>query len=137
MTHASLEEAQRYLQKYPDLATLEILSPDMNGSFRAKRIPRTEIETFFAKGLTGPGTTPIMNTLGDCCVPLGMGTLDGDPDKGLHPVAGTLAPIPWLNSETHQVLGDWTELDGSPLDWNSRTVLRRALQPLTQLRTPH
>ncbi|MEP5766184.1 MAG: glutamine synthetase family protein [Halieaceae bacterium] len=133
MTHASLEQAQNYLQQHPELGTLELLSPDMNGMLRAKRIPRAEIETFFSKGLTGPGTTPIMNSLGDCCVPLGLGTLDGDPDKSLHPVAGSLAPIPWLQSATHQVLVDWTELDGAPLWWNSRTVLANALQPLTDL----
>ena len=74
-----------------------------------------------------------MNTLGDCCAPLGHGTVDGDPDKGIHPVAGTLAPIPWLSSATHQVLADWTELDGSPLWWNSRAVLARALEPLTAM----
>ena len=133
MKHATLEEAHAYLARHPDLGSLEILSPDINGILRAKRIPRDEIDTFYARGLHGPGTTPIMNTLGDCCAPLGHGTVDGDPDKGIHPVAGTLAPIPWLSSATHQVLADWTELDGSPLWWNSRAVLARALEPLTAM----
>jgi len=131
MTQTSLERAKQYLEQHPELGALEILSPDMNGILRAKRIPRVEVETFFDKGLTGPGTTPIMNSLGDCCDSIGLGTFDGDPDKGLHPVASTLAPIPWLRSATHQVLGHWTELDGSPLAWNPRTVLANALQPLT------
>ena len=50
MTHASLEEARQYLEQPPDLGTLEILSPDMNGILRAKRIPRAEVETFFTVG---------------------------------------------------------------------------------------
>ena len=133
MTQATLEQAQKYLEQHPDLGTLEILSPDMNGMLRAKRIPREEIETFFTKGVTGPGTTPIMNSLGDCCDSLGLGTLDGDPDKSIHPVANTLAPIPWLQSATHQVVAHWTELDGSPLSFNSRTVLAGALEPLTEM----
>jgi len=132
MTISSLEEARKYLGQHPDLGALEILSPDMNGILRAKRIPRAEIETFFDKGITGPGTTTVLNTLGDLCAPLGLGLVDGDPDKGLHPVPGTLSPIPWLGSATHQVLWHWTELDGSPLFWNSRPVLAHALQPLTE-----
>ena len=115
-THANTDEIRAYLEQHPDLGSLEILSPDINGILRAKRIPRAEAETFADKGLTGPGTTTIMNTLGDACEPLGLGTLDGDPDKRLWPVAGTLAPIPWLESATHQVLANWTELDGEPLD---------------------
>jgi glutamine synthetase len=133
MSDKKLQEARAYLEKHPDLGALEILSPDMNGILRAKRIAREEIDTFFARGLSGPGTTTIMNTLGDCCESLGLGTLDGDPDKGIHPVSGTLAPIPWLSSATHQVLADWTELDGSPLRWNCREVLARALEPLTDM----
>ena len=74
-----------------------------------------------------------MNTLGDCCEPLGLGTLDGDPDKRFWPVAGSLAPIPWLQSATHQVLAHWTELEGGPLSWSAREVLSQALQPLTDM----
>ncbi len=133
MTIATPEEAHAYLANNPDLGTLEILSPDMQGILRAKRIPRDEVETFFTKGVTGPGTVPIMNTLGHCCDDLSLGTLDGDPDKAIHPVADTISSIPWLQSATHQVLAHWTELDGSPLHWNSRTILGNALQPLTEM----
>jgi glutamine synthetase len=133
MSSEALAQARQYLQQHPELGALEILSPDMTGILRAKRIPRAEVETFFDKGITGPGTIPIMNSLGDCCDELGLGTLDGDPDKGLRPVPATLSAIPWLRSATHQVLGHWTELDGSPLGWNPRTVLARSMQPLTDM----
>ena len=102
------DEARRYLDANPDLATLEVLSPDMNGMLRAKRIPRSEVDTFFDGRVTAPGTTQLMNSLGDNQLEDGIGTVDGDPDKGIHPVSGTLAPIPWLRSATHQVLATWT-----------------------------
>ncbi len=133
MTSPDTTDIQRYLDEHPDLATLEILSPDMSGILRAKRIPRDEVSTFFSSGVTGPGTTSLMNTLGDCCEQVGLGTLDGDPDKAVHPVASTLSPIPWLSSATYQVLGNWTELDGSDLKWNPRTVLSDALQLLQDM----
>ncbi|MEE4660248.1 MAG: glutamine synthetase family protein [Halieaceae bacterium] len=122
-----------YLAANPELATIEILTPDMCGILRAKRVPRAELESFFTQGLTGPGTTCIMNSLGDCGDIFGDGQFDGDPDKAIHPVVETLAPIPWLTPATHQMLAHWTELDGTPLYWNSREVLRRATQPLLDM----
>jgi len=133
MTIAGSEEGASYLEAHPDLCSLEVLTPDMNGILRAKRIPRSEIETFYASGITGPASAPILNTLGDSCRKIGLGTIDGDPDKWVRPVAGSLAPIPWLGSATHQVLGYWTEADGTLLERDCRSALRRALAPLTEM----
>jgi glutamine synthetase len=130
---ASTQELERYLQAHDDCATLEVLSVDMCGMLRAKRIPAGEFHTFFGPGLTGPGTTPLMNSLGDVSAEIGLGTVDGDPDKGLKPVAGSLAPIPWMGSPTHQVMASWYEMDGNPCGWDPRAVLARALQPLTDM----
>ena len=127
------EELQAYLQRYPDVATLEVVSVDMNGMLRGKRIPRSEFATLFSAGLNSPGSVPLMNSRGDACDDSGIGTLDGDPDMCLRPVAGSLAPIPWLRSNTHQVLATWFELDGTPLSWDPRVVLQQALQPLTDM----
>lgn len=129
----SLEELENYLQLHPDLASVEVVSVDMNGMLRGKRMPRSELHTFFDTGVCAPGSVPLLNSLGDACDDVGLGTLDGDPDKRLRPVAGTLAPVPWLASATHQVLATWFELDDSPLLWDPRTVLRNAMQPLTDM----
>ncbi|MEM0953958.1 MAG: glutamine synthetase family protein [Pseudomonadota bacterium] len=131
-TKPQVEILDAYLAAHPDLATLEILTPDMCGILRAKRVPRAELHSFFDGGLTGPGTTCIMNSLGDCGDIFGDGQFDGDPDKSIHPVPETLSPIPWLTPATHQILAHWTELDGTPLYWNPRDVLRRAAAPLQQ-----
>ena len=98
----TLEELEKYLQQHVELATLEVMSVDMNGMLRGKRMPRGELETFFRDGVTAPGSVPLMNSLGDACDLVGLGTQDGDPDKRLRPVAGTLAPVPWIESDTHQ-----------------------------------
>jgi len=130
---ATLEELEQYLCLHPDVATLEVVSVDMNGMLRGKRMPRGELETFFSKGVTAPGSIPLMNSLGDSCDDLGIGNLDGDPDKRLRPVAGSLAPVPWLQSDTHQVLATWFELDDSPLLWDPRVILRNVMQSLTDM----
>ena len=124
---------QSYLDQHPDMTALEILTPDMNGMFRVKRIPRDEAPTFFEKGLTGPGTMHLMNSLGDMAITPRVGRLNGDPDRAMKAVPATLTPIPWLASETHQVLSTWEELDGQPLPFDPRVVLARALKPLTDM----
>jgi len=133
MTIADPDEGRAYLNSHPEMGSLEVLTPDMNGILRAKRIPRDEVETFYTAGITGPASAPLMNTLGDSCRTLGTGTADGDPDRWVRPVSGTLAPIPWLRSATHQVLGYWTEADGSVMERDCRAVLARSLAPLADL----
>jgi glutamine synthetase len=129
----TLSQLEAYLQQYPDLATVEVVSVDMNGMLRGKRMPRNELETFYTTGVTAPGSVPLLNSLGDACDDIGLGTLDGDPDKRLRPVAGALAPMPWVASDTHQVLATWFELDDSPLSWDPRNVLRGVMRQLTAL----
>lgn len=133
MTIADPDEGRTYLDSHPEMGSLEVLTPDMNGILRAKRIPRDEVATFYTTGITGPASAPLMNTLGDSCRTLGTGTADGDPDRWVRPVAGTLAPIPWIQSATHQVLGYWTEGDGKIMERDCRAVLARSLAPLTEL----
>ncbi len=129
----SPDELQTYLRDHPDLVTLEVMSVDMNGMLRGKRMPRAEMETFFRDGVNSPGSVPLLNSLGDAADNISIGLRDGDPDKRLRPVAGTLAPIPWLQSDTHQVLATWFDLDDTPLSWDSRVVLANALKPLTDM----
>lgn len=133
MAIADLEEGKGYLDAHPELASLEVLTPDMNGILRAKRIPRDEVETLYADGVTGPGSSAILNTLGDSARTLPLGTADGDPDRWVRPVAGTLAPIPWVRSATHQVLGYWTEGNASLMERDCRAPLARARTHLEEL----
>lgn len=133
MGFAGTDEASGYLDAHPDLRSLEVLTPDMNGILRAKRVPRNEIATLYDSGITASASAPILNTLGDSCRQIELGTVDGDPDKWIRPVAGSIAPVPWLRSATHQVLGYWTEADGTLLERDCRTPLRLALGLLREL----
>jgi glutamine synthetase len=109
---------------------LEILMPDMNGIIRCKRIPASEFGTFFRSGVKGPASTTILNVLGEYCDEADFVNAEGDPDKLIHPIANTLAPISWVKSDTAQVLATFTELDGRPAEFDSRNILIRALEPL-------
>jgi glutamine synthetase len=114
MNIANESELDKFIKQYPDTKMMEILMPDMNGIIRCKRIPREEFSTFFCHGVKGPASTTLLNVRGEFCDEVDFANLEGDPDKLIYPIAGTLAPITWLKSDTAQVLATFTELDGSP-----------------------
>lgn len=121
---------EAFLAAEPATQSLEMLTVDLNGILRGKRIPRAEFETLFAKGLNACGSTPLVNTRGELCDALGYGTRDGDPDLLLRPVAESLAPVPWLRSPTAQVLGSLYEQDGAPVMNDPRHLLANVVARL-------
>ena len=130
MNIANESELDKFIKQYPDTKMMEILMPDMNGIIRCKRIPREEFSTFFCHGVKGPASTTLLNVRGEFCDEVDFANLEGDPDKLIYPIAGTLAPITWLKSDTAQVLATFTELDGSPALFDARNILYKALLPL-------
>ena len=114
MNIASESEITEFVAANPEIKMLEILMPDMNGIIRCKRIPASEFGTFFRSGVKGPASTTILNVLGEYCDEADFVNAEGDPDKLIHPIANTLAPISWVKSDTAQVLATFTELDGRP-----------------------
>ena len=126
------QELDAFLQEYPDTTMLEVLMVDMNGIPRCKRVPRSEFESFFAGKLTTPASTPLCNTLGDILHTLDRGSSDGDPDGPLMPVPGTLAPIPWLASNTAQMLARFELADGRPSPIDPRAILQSVLDRFTE-----
>jgi glutamine synthetase len=130
MNIAAESELKTFMKKHPEIKMLEILMPDMNGIVRCKRIPANDFTTFFREGVKGPASTVLLNVLGEFCDEVDFANLEGDPDKLIHPIANTLAPITWLKSDTAQVLATFTELDGSPAMFDCRNILIKALEHL-------
>lgn len=133
MNIATELELDSFLTRYPEIKMMEILMPDMNGIVRCKRIPLDEFRLFFREGVKGPASTSLLNVLGEFCDDLDFANLEGDPDKLIYPIEGTLSPITWLKSNTAQVLATFAELDGTPALFDSRNILLKALEPLQAL----
>ena len=130
---ATIDELNDFLEQFPDTQMMEVLLVDLNGILRGKRIPKIEFKTFFTSGLKSCASTPLLNTTGDIGEELGLGYADGDPDKIIYPIAGTLSTVPWLKSKPAQVLAGMRELDGSVCNYDPRNILRKALQPLLDM----
>ena len=70
---------------------------------------------------------------GEFCDELNKADLEGDPDKLIKPIKNTLSYIPWLDSETAQVMATFTELNGDP-NLSDQSILIGALDALKSLK---
>ena len=122
-----------FLAAHPETQMMEVLTADLNGILRGKRIPRSEFKTFFTSGLISPAAAALLNTYGDVPEELDITMYEGDPDKIIYPIAGTLSTVPWLKSRPAQVMAGYRELSGEPCYRDPRNVLQRAMQPLLDL----
>ncbi len=133
MNIANVNELNYFLDKYPSVSMMEVLMVDINGIIRCKRIPRSEFEELFTHGIKGPASTVLLNVKGEFCDELNKADLEGDPDRLIKPTKNTLSYIPWLDSETAQVMATFTELNGDPNPSDPRNVLISALDALKSL----
>ena len=127
------EELQQFLQQNPNVQMLEVLMPDINGIFRCKRVHRSEFEALLAGSLKSPATQPLVTTMGEYDHEVDPRLVAGEPDSALRPVAGSLSPVPWLNSPTGQVIASYYALNGEPAWMDSRHVLAGVLAHFAEM----
>jgi glutamine synthetase len=128
MNFADRGELDDFLHAHPKVQLLEILMPDMNGLLRCKRIQRREFASLFEGGFTVPVTVPYLGIRGDMYTGQDQRVIGGDPDQLILPVAGTLAPIPWVDSPTAQVLTGFATGDRHYAAMDPRAPLSRVLE---------
>ena len=126
-------ELDQFLEAHPETRYLETLVADMNGILRGKRAERHDFMKLFRGGMNLCAATAILDSRGNTFESIPYGVNDGDPDvKGIA-VAGSLAPVPWVNLPTAQVLIEMRNFDGTLYPRDPRNVLRAALQPLSDM----
>ena len=127
------DELQKFLERYPDTQLLELLQPDMLGILRGKRVVRGEFAKPFTDGLNFCGATVLLDAKGLTFDRIDNGGRDGDPDAISTAVPGSLAPVPWAQVPTAQVLLAMNDSQGQPFFADPRQVLRRAARPLQEM----
>lgn len=123
--HAAVLE--QFLEQHPDTQYLDAYICDLSCIFRGKRYPIDEAEKLFTEGMMLPGSTFMLTVNGDSQAPECLGYSDGDPDEVAIPIARTLAPCPWAELPTAQVMLTLQGLDGTCYDYEPRNVLKRVL----------
>ena len=127
MAIATLAEWEAFVAQHQELMMFEVMMPDMNGILRCKRLARDDMAGLFGGNQKSPITLPLITPMGQYSDEIDADDMDGERDVRLAPIAGSLAPVDWLDSPTGQVLVTHVELDGSPCWADSRHALQRVL----------
>lgn len=130
MNKAQVAEAMEFLERHPDVETIQIVITDLGGVARGKSIAREELETLYRSGRNVAGSILGLDLRGEDVEETGLVWSVGDADKECWPVPGTLKPAPWLSRPGAQLLMTMFEKDGTPAIADPRHALSRVVNRL-------
>jgi glutamine synthetase len=135
MTEASpaLAAWRAFLTRFPTIATVDLILPDLVGITRGKRLTAEG----FASGLGGgalsfPGSLYGMDSTGANVDASGLIWEQGDPDRPCRVDPSTFAPVPWRAGGA-QVLAGLGDPEGGPSFADPRALLRAVAGRFTAL----
>jgi gamma-glutamylputrescine synthase len=131
-TSAFQRESDSYLKRHPYTQYIDILLTDLNGCFRAKRIPLAGLAKI-ENGCYFPASVYALNLYGQTVETAGLGQEKGEPDHICMPVADSLLPSSGDPGHRAQLLLTMLDQDGSPFDAEPRNVLNRIWRRLQQM----
>lgn len=118
------DEALRFLDRHPEIDSIDLLLSDLNGVLRGKRIGRGNLEKAYREGINLPASVFALDILGNTIEETGLGLATGDGDRVCRPVPGSLMPSPWLRGGRQaQLLMSMVEADETPFFADPRQVL--------------
>ena len=120
---AAAQEAEQFFTANPDIDAVDIIFTNMCGVPRGKRLRQHEVIAVYKSGRFLPGSVLVVDITGRDCEETGLVWEDGDADRYVYPVPGTLVRAPWLGPNAAQFLTSFYELDGTPNDLDPRHVL--------------
>ncbi len=116
------ESLQSFLDRHPDIEVFEVMLPDIAGGLRGKWVTRDKIDKVMAGGLKLPLTALAFDVFGRDVEALVFDSGDGD---GLCEAdIRTIAPVPWAERPTGQVMISMRELDGNPCACDPRFMVQ-------------
>jgi glutamine synthetase len=130
---AQLDEADAFFAAHPDIDAVDIIFTNMCGVPRGKRLRRHEALAVYKAGRFLPGSVVIVDTTGRDTEETGLVWEDGDADRQVWPIPGTLVASPWAGPRAAQFLTSFYELDGAPNDLDPRHVLGRVIDRMAGL----
>ena len=130
---ALAKEAQTFLDANPDIEQFAMLYTDLPGAQRGKLLTRGELMGSYQNGRCLPGSVMSMDITGRDVEETGLVWGDGDADRLVWPVAGTLVRTPWTRTPQAQYLGSYFELNGEACLAEPRHALQRVVARLLEL----
>jgi len=123
-----MTEYQDYCTKYGEPDRIDLMLCDLNAVLRGKWLPSSEIDKLVKGQVRIPKSTYAPNIFGFEIPETGLGIVVGDPDGTLHPIAGTLKPVPWVDGNVAQVLVEMQEMSGGITNLSPRNILANTVQ---------
>ncbi|MGK0500957.1 MAG: glutamine synthetase [Oceanicoccus sp.] len=131
MLSSNETQLDEFLAQYPEIELFEVILPDVNAGLRGKWISREKIRKILSGGIKLPLSSLVFDIWGRDPEALVFKTGDGD---GLcRADLRTLAPVPWLDRPTGQLLVCLDELDGSSCGYDARSILTTLMARLKKL----
>jgi glutamine synthetase len=127
-------EAEAFLAANADIGNVHIVLTDICGVGRGKSLRRSEIGRLYSEGRMIAGSILSLDITGADVIETGLVWDDGDADRLLRPVPGTLVRAPWLAPATGQVLVTMNELDDTPSQADPRHALARVVERFAELK---
>ncbi|MCA8838100.1 MAG: hypothetical protein K8963_09645, partial [Proteobacteria bacterium] len=124
------ESDRRTLAAMGDVETVDLLTFDVNGQRRGKRIAIWQIDKIYRDGFFMPYSVYALDIGGGTVDSTGYGLASGDRDALCRPVPGSLRPVPWLERPGAQVLFEMYGVDGRPFTGNPRAMLAQVVGKL-------
>ncbi len=128
---APRSEAEAFFKANPDVDSIEMIYTDFGGVPRGKRLRQHEVLAVYDSGRMFPGSITVVDITGQDTVETGLVWEDGDADRSMKPIPGTLVRTPWGGDHAAQFLVDFYELDGTPHDLDPRHVLGGVIDRFT------
>lgn len=116
-------EARAFMERNPEVSSIDLLIADGNGIVRGKRINDDHLEKVYSKGICLPGSIFGLDTCGQTVEETGLGFEKGDADNLCYPVPGTLTLTGWRTGAGAQLLMTMLDDDGTPFRADPRVVL--------------
>ena len=117
--------AQPFLETHRDVEVIEAFVTDANGQLRGKWVPRSAAEKVFKGEFRLPRSSFAVDIWGNDVLEAGLAVDTGDSDGVCVPAPASLAPVPWLERPTAQLLMSMNNADGSPFFGDPRQVLTK------------
>ncbi len=130
---AGITEAEAFFAQHPEIDAIDIIFTNMCGVPRGKRLRRHEVMGVYKAGRFLPGSVVIVDITGRDTEETGLVWEDGDADRQVWPIPGTLVPSPWAGPGAAQFLTGFYELDGTPNDLDPRHVLGAVIDRMAGL----
>tara|TARA_R110002124_G_scaffold48148_22_gene142499 strand:+ start:1744 stop:3084 length:1341 start_codon:yes stop_codon:yes gene_type:complete len=122
-----MTEYDAYCAKHGTPERIDLMLCDLNAVLRGKWLPSSEVSKLVKGQVRIPLSTYAPNIFGFEIPETGLGIVAGDPDGTLHPIAGTLKPVPWAEGNVAQVLVEMHEMDGPVSFLSPRQILANTL----------